>query len=401
MSFPIFRPSVPMLAALLLTAAARPVAAPGPFPALRYRAVRDSSFSVPDSVRALLTRVTALAVEPDSGLYVADPSLGAVLRLTPRGDFRGLVGRRGAGPGEFNTVFLLGLHQDSLWVLDPALVRLTLLPRTGSAPVTVPLGMSAASLPSGRPQARTGMPSSVLSDGTLLVEQGVREESGQWTQRFLFHTDRSLEILDTVARYPLAHSSMVFSHRDGELHMPQPFSDDPLYAVQSDGSTVVMVDRSVPARGVAGTITVRIWRGADQPIITRQIPYAGLRLGQPAVDSAVGQYFTQGDRRRIPNTPITPDSVRSQLYRPAIYPPVEDVRVASDGAIWLRVRLQDSPEGVGDWVVLSRRGFEMYRVSLPASFRLFGANRRTVWGLEGDQLDVPLLVRYSISEQPA
>lgn len=394
MSMPTFRQAVPMFAALLL-AATHPAGAPSQFPALRYRAVRDSSFSLPDSVRALLSRVTALAVEPDSSLYVADPSLGAVLHLTPQGDFRGLVGRRGAGPGEFNTVFLVGLHRDSLWVLDPALVRLTLLPRSGSTPVTVPLGMSAASLPSGRPQARLGMPSSVLLDGTLLVEQGALEESGP---RFLFHTDRALEILDTVARLPLAHSRMSFIHRDGELHIPQPFNDDPLYAVQSDGSTVVIVDRSVPARGVAGTITVRIWRGADEPVVTRQIPYAGLRLTQTAVDSAVGQYFVQGDRRRIPNTPVTPDSVRSHLYRPAIFPPVEDVRVASDGAIWLRVRLQDSPEGVGDWVVLSRRGFEMYRVSLPASFRLLGASRRTIWGLEGDQLDVPLLVRYSIAE---
>ncbi len=405
MSMPIARPSAALLAVLLLAAAARPAAAPAPIAALRYRAVRDSSFAVPDSVRALLSRVTSLTVDPDSGVYVADPSLGAVLRLSPSGDFRGLLGRRGAGPGEFRNVFLVGLHQDSLWVVDPGLVRLTLLPRSGSAPLTVPLAGSAATLLSGRPQARLGMPSSLLADGSLLVEQSLRAEADEggarWTERFLFHTDRTLQILDTIARHPLDHSTIVFIHRDGELHMPQPFNDDPLYGVQPDGSTVVVVERAVPAQGLEGQITLRIWRGAGEPVITRQVPYAGRRLTEAAVDSAVGQYFTHGNGRRIPDTPVTPDSVRSRLYRPAIFPPVEEVRVATDGAIWLKVRLQDSPAGVGDWIVLSRRGFPMYRVSLPAGFRMLQAGRRTLWGVENDELDVPLVVRYTVPERPA
>ncbi len=404
MSMSIARPSAALLAVLLLAAAAGPVAAPAPVARLRYRAVRDSSFSLPDSVRALLSRVTSLAVDPDSGVYVADPSLGAVLRLSPSGAFRALLGRRGAGPGEFRTALLVGLHQDSLWVIDPGLVRLTLLPRSGSTPLTVPLAGSAATLRSGRPQARLGMPSSLLADGSFLVEQSLREETDEggtrWSERFLFHTDRALQILDTIARHTLDHTTIVFMHRDGELHMPQPFNDDPLYGVQPDGSTVAVVERAVPAKGLEGQITLRIWRGSGEPVITRRIPYVGRRLAQAAVDSAIGQYFTREEGQRIPGTPVTPDSVRNRLYRPAIFPPVEDVRVATDGAIWLKVRLEDSPAGVGDWVVLSRRGFPMYRVSLPAGFRVLQAGRRTLWGVENDELDVPLVVRYTVPERP-
>jgi hypothetical protein len=115
------------------------------------------------------------------------------------------------------------------------------------------------------------------------------------------------------------------------------------------------------------------------------------------VDSVVDD-LSRPQRRDQPNTPVTADSIRRRLFRPAYFPPVEEVKVARDGAMWLKVRLADSPEGVGDWLVLSRHGFELARVTLPASFRLLEASRRTAWGVEGDELDVPLVVRYRIPD---
>ena len=70
--------------------------------------------------------------------------------------------------------------------------------------------------------------------------------------------------------------------------------------------------------------------------------------------------------------------------------------MSRNGEVWLKVRFGDSPKGVGDWLVLSRHGFPLNRVALPASFRLLEVNRKTAWGTEGDVLDVPLLVRYQI-----
>src|SRR5262245_61264712 len=99
-----------------------------PTPTPRVAAQRDPGFMMPDSVRALLTYVSSLVVESDSSLYLADPQLGWILHLDPSGDYRGMIGRRGSGPGEFHTVYMLGLHRDSLWAMDPALVRLTLMP---------------------------------------------------------------------------------------------------------------------------------------------------------------------------------------------------------------------------------------------------------------------------------
>lgn len=399
------RPPWPVIAVLSLGVLFRPTANLDPPPGLnRLVAARDPAFFVPDSVRALLTRVTSLVSDPDSSLYLADPSLGAVLNLTPAGDFRRAIGRRGSGPGEFNSVFLVGLHGDSLWVVDPATVRLTLMPLRGSGALTVPLGASAVTLANrSRPQARRGFPSAVLPDGNLLIEEGVREttggEPGQWNHNLLLRATRNLEILDTVARTSLAHSSMVFSYRDGESHYRQPFSDDPLYAVSSDGSLLIVVDRQVPKKGLAGTIRITGWRDAREQVFQREIDYTGIRLPNTVVDSAVN-LFVGSPLKGAPPSPVNADSIRRRLFRPPMYPPVEAVRVARDGSTWLKVHFFDSPEGVGDWLVLSRRGFEMYRVTLPASFQMLEANRRTVWGLQGDLLDVPLPVRYTIPDRP-
>lgn len=365
----------------------------------RVAAQRDPAFVVPDSVRALLTFVTSLAVDRDSSLYLADPQLGLILQLEPDGDFRRTIGRRGAGPGEFYSVLKLGLYRDSLWAVDPGLVRLTLLPRRGRGATTVPFGGSAVTVASAsHPQTRNGMPAAVLPDGSLLVQEVVRDSAspvGEASHSLLLRTGRSLEVMDTVARLSMEHSGMGFIYRDGESHYRQPFGDDELYATSTDGSLLVMVTRDAPRRTSRGSFRVTAWQEGKRHLFTREFDYQARRLPRGAVDSVIRQY-SRPQRRDEPATPVTADSIRRRLFRPAYYPPIEEVKVAADGAVWLKVRLADSPEGVGDWMVLSRHGFELARVTLPSSFRLLEANRRTAWGVEGDLLDVPLVVRYNV-----
>lgn len=387
-----------VVAALGLGFWVQPVPAPLP-PAPRVAAVRDPAFIVPDSVRALLTYVTSLAVDPDSSLYLADPRLGLILQLEPSGDFRRTIGRRGAGPGEFNSVLLLGLHRDSLWAMDPGLVRLTLMPRRGSGAVTVPFGNNAVIAASAaRPRIRNGMPAAMFPDGSLLVQEVVRDSAspvGEESHSFLFRTARTLEILDTVARFSMVHSGMRFIYRDGESLYRQPFGDDALYAASSDGSVLVMVTRDASRQRSGGTFTVTAWRGGKERLFSREISYDAIRLPRGVVDSVVDR-FARPSGKDAPSTPVTEDSIRRRLFRPRYYPPVEEVKVSRNGEVWLKVRFADSPKGKGDWLVLSRHGFPLNRVALPASFRLLEVNRKTAWGTEGDVLDVPLLVRYQI-----
>jgi hypothetical protein len=273
------------------------------------------------------------------------------------------------------------------------------MPRRGGGVVTVPFGNTAVMVASAaRPQSRNGMPAGVLPDGSLLVEEVVRDSAspvGEASHSFLFRTARSLEILDTVARFSMVHSGMGFIYRDGESHYRQPFGDDALYAASTDGSMLVIVTRDASRQRSGGAFTVTAWSGGRQRLFSRQISYEARRLPRAVVDSVVDR-FARPFGKDTPSTPITADSIRRRLFRPTYFPPVEEVKVARDGEVWLKVRFADSPEGVGDWLVLSRHGFELKRVILPASFRLLEANQRTAWGTEGDVLDVPLVVRYQV-----
>lgn len=369
----------------------------------RVVAQRDAQFSVPDSVRALLSYVTGLVLDSDSTLYLSDYQLGGIIHLESSGDFRRVIGNRGGGPGEFNSILALGLHQDSLWAMDPALVRLTLIPRQGRGATTVPFGSSAATVASrGRPQTRRGLPATVLPDGSLLMQEVVLDSGGVAGKSgfaFLLRADRNLEVLDTLARFPMGHSDMGFEYRDGAALYNQPFGDDPVYRVSSDGALLVLVSREASRRGGEATFNVTALRNGREVIFHRQIAYQPRRLLRSEVDSVVNALAHPQPRN--PPTPITADSILRQLYRPAFYPPVKEVRVGRDGAVWLQVNFADSPVGVGDWLILSRKGFEMARVTFPDRFRLLEANRRSVWGVESDALDVPLVSRYQIPEWTA
>jgi hypothetical protein len=388
---------VPLLAALSLSLLG-PVPASGPSHLPSVVAQRDSSFVVADSVGALLSYVTSLAVDDEGILYLADYRLSAILKFDPTGGFLGTIGRSGSGPGEFYTVFLVGLHRDSLWAVDPGLVRLTLFPRRGPGATTVPVGSNAPFSPLATgPRVRSGMPMAVLADGTLLFQESVRDSSsptGALAEFVLVRGTRSLEVLDTIVRYPMTHSGMDFVYRDGEAHLGQPFGDDPLYAVAHDGSILVVVDRPAPRRGsVPGVFRVTAWADGRVKLFSREISYQPRRLPGRVVDSLVDRLVGSGGRD-APRSPITADSVHRHLYRPAYYPPVKEVQVGHDGSIWLQVNFAESPDTRAEWLRLSRHGFEMERVVLPLHFRLLEEERRSLWGVEGDVDDVPLLRRY-------
>jgi hypothetical protein len=373
--------------------------AAGGRPTVRLVAHRDASFRVPDSVLARLTSVFRMALDDDGSLYVADGGLPAVVHLDAHGTLRRLIGRSGAGPGEFNYVYRVGTCRDSVWALDPGQIRISVFPRTGRGVATIPFSMRAQpAAGSTRPRSLRGMPLALQPDGTLLVFDNV-QVSGNPADGLreiqLLRTDRTLGVLDTIARLPAGHSTLNFVYDGGELHMGQPFGDDPFFDASSDGRALVVVDRAVARRAERGELTIRVWRGSTPPLVWR-IPYQPRPLTAHEVDSTVQLLGTRPPE--APPSPVTPDSLRRRLYRPAFHPPVRWFTVARDGSLWLQVRFADSPDGVGDWLHLSPTGELVGRLTLPSTFRMLEANLDELYGTEGDPDDVPALVRYRVME---
>lgn len=381
--------------ALSLLAGGVPTGPPTPTP-VRQVARRDASFVVADSVTAQLSYVTDMAVSPDNHVFVSDARLATVLELEVSGSLRRTIGRSGGGPGEFYAVAMLGFRGDSLWAFDAALNRVSVFPRaTAGQPLVI--GMRGIVPDAGSvaaDYAGSGHPESMLADGTLLVMQQEGDRSRPVASQVrVFRTRRDLAILDTVGVISLQHSVIYTEWSEGASYIPQPFDDQSIFAAAPDGSLVVEVERTAPESGAETSFRLVARNGSAVPRFTREISYRPRRLRDADVDQALALFADPA--AKLPG-PVTIDSIRSKLYRPARFPPVREVRVGRDNTIWLRVSFADSPTTGADWLVLSPRGFPLARVSLPSDFRLMEADRHTLWGVEGNPQDIPVLARYVV-----
>ncbi len=359
----------------------------------------DPDFAVPESVLVQLSSVDDIARAPDGSLYLADHRYPAVLQLEPSGALRRIIGRSGAGPGEFHAVMQVGLRGDSMWALDPGRVRVSLFPAGGRGVTTIPFGVLARELPaSTRPIARVGMPLALLPDGGFLLEEAVvprDNPAGGATHALLLRTSRQLEVEDTVAQYSFQHRAMHFRLREGEAHLNQPFSDDPIPAFSADGRYFALVHRDAAEGSKAQGFTVNLMRNGRTPVYSRRVSYRPRPLPERAVDSII-RMFTEPADPNWPRTPLTADSLRRKLFRPRYYPPVERVVVGQDGVVWLKLQVADGAPTRGEWLALGPDGREVARVTTAPLFRLLEADRTTLWGVEGDPFDVPVLVRYKV-----
>lgn len=361
----------------------------------RIGLIPDSTFEIPDSVRAYLSQVSRLVIASDSSLYLTDWQLPAILHLEPSGKFRRVIGRQGQGPGEFSQIFTIGTVRDSLWAMDIRQVRVTLFPPRGDGVETVPFGPNAAR--PGRPgtYSTQGAPTSLLADGNILLEEGPPDPRKP-THGLLLRVDREMRVLDTIAQLAGEHSAMPFQWADGQALIPQPFTDAPLYAASADGSMLVLVNRLAATRtGDAEIVVVGLRNGKEQ-LFSRTISYRPQPLPQRAADSVIA-FLAKGPGDGSP-WPLTTDSVRRKLFKPPFLPPVTKLRVARDGTIWLKVQLADSPTDADDYMQLSPRGLPLRRVNTPKGFELLEADRKTVWGTVPDSLDLPQVQRYSLNQ---
>jgi len=359
----------------------------------------DPDFAVPESVLVQLSSVADLARAPDGSLYLADHRYPAVLQLEPTGALRRIIGRSGAGPGEFHAVMQVGIRGDSMWALDPGRVRVSIFPTGGRGVTTIPFGVLARELPaSTRPQARVGMPLALLPDGGFLLEEAVVSRDNPAagaTHALLLRTSRQLEIADTVARYSFRHRAMHFQFREGEAHLNQPFSDDPIPAFSADGQYFALVHRDAANGSNGQHFSVSLLRNGREPVYSRRVSYRPRPLPERAVDSIV-RMFTEPADPNWPRTPLTADSLRRKLFRPRYYPPVDRVVVGRDGVVWLKLQVAEGAAARGEWLALGPDGKEVARVTTAPTFRLLEADRNTLWGVEGDPFDVPVLVRYKV-----
>lgn len=339
-----------------------------------------------------LTYASAL-VDSALHVYLRDDAAPALYLLKPNGDTVRTLMQRGRGPGEVSQLRALGWMGDTLWVIDGALQRITLLPADSRRVVTWRY----------QEKCRTLNPWAILRDGRCLMGQAPGPGRKDGDPMVVEVGARSDGGTDTILALSTANAYSRFRWNDGQANLPQPFGDNPLFAIAPTSDFVVVASREAAASPGKATFGLRVWSMRSGWGPTMKYEYRPRPLAKQSRDSAVTALLALVTRNS-PVSPVTADSIRRKLYTPRFLPPLTMAFVARDSLIWLGVREREAGQGLQGYKqyrVYDWNGAPVRTVGLPSNARPLDAYGPFVWCVAVDSDEVPTIVRYSIGNLKA
>ncbi len=354
----------------------------------RWTITEDLSIGVDSGVPELqFGRIGDLDVSSNGDIAVIDQLSGAVRVFDRSGAFVRSVGRPGKGPGELsrsaNGIYWIG--GDSLLVLDPGEVRMTVFAPDGSVATTTALPLA----PRGQGWMR-------LAGGDLLMRGlTISRVDGQF--RFwdaLLRVQRDGARSDTLLEFDYAKTDL---GGPGRLRIPL-IVNNPTWARLTDGRIAwTGLDRDyVQVHDSTGHVVSRI-RSAQW--VTREVTDA---------DRVKMVEMLRIKLRSIGGDASFADS--PQVEAPARFPAITTVRAGSQGTIWVQLMgpvesidpmALNAPDradflGGSTWHVLDSSGAFRGAIDLPRRFRIFRMTENAIYGAARDDDGVERIVRLRL-----
>ena len=322
-------------------------------------------------------------------LLLTQPLERRVRRFSLTGDFLGFIGRGGEGPGEFQRVDGMGLHDGRVWIHDSSAQRLQYFDAEGRLVSSVRV--------KGHPALRASgaMVWGILADGSKLVKYSwsANESVESRPQALLLLNPEGLPP-DTVAI--LVGRSGTVRLSDGRrsgwaTYASIPESYRSLLSVAPDGSGFVVVHRKAATSAEPHTIRVIRFDALADTAWAIEIPYDPIRV-PGAWRSRHAEERARTEVRGLSEHRVRQSWERA-LDRLEFFPPVGAVQAGADGTTWLLFRTGvDSSQ----WEVLDESGRSVARVDPPPRGKIRWADAESLWFFEHGEFDIPYLVRYAI-----
>jgi hypothetical protein len=325
---------------------------------------------------AELDVVGGITIGPDGAVYVPQQNLFRVFESDGR--FRDVLGRAGAGPGEFLAIGAFGWIGDTLWVTDNAQRRLVFFDSKGRHLRTVP-----DPVPAGTERVRVV---AALSNGRVLTRQGdpgVKEVTAK-----LAIQPVSGGASRPVVEYPLVPDVLEIQRG---TYVRNTFADNPVVSVCPGGARFDVIESRAPANDSAAYSIRRFSADGTPlgPVVAGKMKARPMPLG--LVDS-VQEVFGRGYIRM---GTISESDYMAVVHRAIpqrrFYRVFDSAMCAGDGDVWLHVA------GGGQlWVILDATNTFKGSVDFPPNSQLGYATRDRVWLIQRDESDVPSIVRYKL-----
>lgn len=313
----------------------------------------------------------------DNGsIAVADNGSKQLRFYDSAGTFLQGTGRFGEGPGEFQWLSWIGeCSADSLFVFDSVLKRVSVFTLDGAFVRSFELASPASTL----------VPQHLTCDrqGHLLV--GTRriiadQERGPYrTTASVWVADTEGQVSTRIGRFP-GDERYRFSRSDGPRALGR-------RTVQAIGG-----DRIFVGTGDSFRIRVYVLDGdALPPIVVEQVP-------RPITDADIDRFIEEQvagiddpDQRRFRYRQW------EELDYPAVFPPYSDLRVDSDGNLWVRTYPIPGDEMVR-WRIFDPQGTEVARLDVPEQLSILHATEEHVLGRWTDDLGVEYVRLYALEK---
>ena len=334
------------------------------------------------------TALNFVAVHADN-VYVGQRGTNDIRVFGHNGVFRRTLGRHGQGPGEFDSIWSMGVSGDSIWLIDVNLRRLTFFTPDGELAGTIPfepvpmtLGNGILFLP---------YPDVLMREGDFLGfgrGAGSSVDQGDITANPLLRMTSSGKTADTLGWVSIRNDALIFRSARSRSYRTQPFTDSPITVYAAAARRAYVIERwSATGEGRSFVQVTALGASGDTAWV-RQLSYTPARIDPTKVDSVRAAFVRVLEHR------YGKEEIHRALYAPAFRPPVTSAVATDDGTLWIRWDEETNP---GSYAVLAPDGIALPSVAAPARIRLKWVSDSTAWGEELDENDVPTLVRYRIT----
>ena len=341
-----------------------------------------------------LQSVSGVASSPDGQVLVWQELGHEVLRFDSGGAFLGAIGRGGDGPGEFTGAHLVGFRDETLWVYDYSLRRISEFSMNGEF-----LGLIADKNTLGRFGPRFQVAG--LLSGARVVGARRTSKPGESSHRPLvsFGVDpesADAEMVDTLSSVYAVHLGQPLDMGQLSMMVFGPVEESSLWAVSRDGKSTVILRQAPDPEVPEGTFELSFLDESGRT--TTSVAYSPKAIDAPLRDSLfepmVGRFseaFPDMERSAILR------SLRRGFELPKFLPPVAQLVVTQDGGVWVG-RAGTISQG-RLWEIYSSNGELQGRLRTGPRTTIRTVDRDSVWAAVTDEWDVVSVCRFGLVEK--
>lgn len=331
----------------------------------------------------LLDRVIGAVGLPDGGIVVANAGSFELLFYGSDGSLLHRAGRRGGGPGEFQSLEWLSRYgPDSVLAVDVRSQRVSYFDADGHFGRSVRLEPS-AQIPFPRPIG-------VFADGSLLATQGTFRLGGdppirvERTQNPLFRFEPDGKAAILLGSFPGPEWVIAPTGPRGQMERRRrPFGRSTVFAAAGDRFYVGdNATYEIRVYSVAGRLTQVIRKTAD-PLPLQAEDITAFEDSVLAVADPASRHQMRDLFEKLPPPPRT---------YPAYAP---DIHVDAELNLWVRESARPgNPRS--EWSVFSASGEFLGTVLMPPGVSVLDIGYDYVLGLQRDDLDVEYVRRFRL-----